>query len=157
MLRRKFFECLLRYKEDAGSSNSTMTWGKRLLHRLVLIVILSVAGSVLARAQAVSPGSESRLAAAAWADHAPRVDGTLDDPLWMTAPLISDFRQREPLETSPATEKTEVRIIYDARHVYFGIHCYDTVPPAIVATQLRRDLSMDFDDNFSIMIDTSSS
>src|SRR5205814_4001518 len=131
----------------------TMTWRKTLCHRSILIVILTAAASVLARAQVISPNSGTRLAAAAWTDHAPHIDGTLDDPLWMTAPLISDFRQREPLETSPATEKTEVRILYDARHVYFGIHCYDTVPSAVVATQLRRDLSVDFDDNFSIMID----
>src|SRR5712671_2591970 len=30
---------------------------------------------------------------------------------------------------------------------------YDGDPGAIVATQLRRDLSMDLDDNFAIMID----
>src|SRR5579864_6362574 len=132
-----------------------MTWGETVLHRFVLIVIFSVSGSVLARAQTISPDSGARLASAAWVEHAPRVDGTLDDPLWMTAPLIADFRQREPLETLPATEKTEVRILYDARHVYFGIHCYDSAPAAIVATQLRRDLSLDFDDNFAILIDPS--
>jgi len=81
------------------------------------------------------------------------MDGTLDDPIWQSAPVIGDFRQREPLETLPATEKTEVRILYDSRHVYFGIHCYDQSPKEIVATQLRRDLSVDLDDNFAIMID----
>ncbi len=44
-------------------------------------------------------------------------------------------------------------MLYDARHIYFGIHCYDKSPADIVATQLRRDLSMDLDDNFAIMID----
>ena len=67
--------------------------------------------------------------------------------------VISDFRQREPVETASATEKTEVRILYDARHVYIGIHCYDQSPSAIVSTQLRRDLTMDLDDNFAVMID----
>ncbi len=81
------------------------------------------------------------------------MDGTLDDPIWQAAEIVSDFRQREPQETSAASEKTEVRILYDARHVYFGIHCYDQTPSAIVATQLRRDLTMDLDDNFAIMID----
>src|SRR5438874_207647 len=117
-----------------------MTRGKMLLNRSILIVILTAAAGVLVRAQAVSPNSGARLAAAAWADHAPRIDGTLEDPLWMTAPLISDFRQREPEETATATEKTEVRILYDARHVYFGIHCYDSALAFIAATQLRRDL-----------------
>jgi hypothetical protein len=66
---------------------------------------------------------------------------------------VTDFRQREPLETQPVTEKTEVHILYDARHVYFGVHCYDHDPKAIIATQLRQDLSQDLDDNFAIVID----
>lgn len=69
------------------------------------------------------------------------------------APVISDFRQREPLETQPATEKTEVRILYDGRHIYIGVYCYDRNRQGIVATQLRRDLSQDLDDNFAVMID----
>ncbi len=93
------------------------------------------------------------MAAAVRAERAPRLDGTLEDPIWQTAPPITDFRQREPLETSPPTEKAEVRMLYDTRHIYFGIHCYDKAPAEIVATQLRRDLSMDLDDNFAIMID----
>jgi len=116
-----------------------------------LLAILIAAG--IAPAQTEAPSSVPRLAAAARAEHAPRRDGTLDDPIWQTAPPIDDFRQREPLETTAATEKTEVRILYDARRVYFGIHCYDTDPAEIVATQLRRDLSKDLDDNFAIMID----
>jgi hypothetical protein len=130
-----------------------MTCCPTLVCKLLLIAILGSAGSGLVQGQSISTGSGARLAAAAWAERAPRIDGTLDDPLWITAPLVSDFRQREPLETSPATEKTEVRILYDARHVYFGIHCFDSAPHALAATQLRRDLTMDLDDNFAILID----
>jgi len=104
------------------------------------------------RAQA--PADGSRIAGAARAELPPRLDGTLDDPLWASAPLISDFRQREPNETEPATENTEVRILYDSRHLYIGVHCYDSTPGAIVARQLRRDLSQDLDDNFAIAVDS---
>jgi len=86
-------------------------------------------------------------------DTVPKLDGTLDDPLWQSAKLISDFRQREPYEGEPATEKTEVRILYTRHAVYFGIHCYDSKPSAIVATELRRDVNQDLDDHFEIMID----
>jgi len=110
-------------------------------------------GSAMAPAQVDQQVLSARATSATRTDRAPRMDGTLDDPVWRTADLVSDFRQREPLETNPATEKTEVRILYDSHHVYFGIHCYDSDPGAIVATQLRRDLSMDLDDNFTIMID----
>ena len=123
----------------------------RLLRRvLCLVVVLTSFLSAYAQIPTVGP----RIARAARVDHPPRLDGTLEDPLWANAPLISDFRQREPLETQLATEKTEVRILYDARHLYVGVHCFDSAPQAIVATQLRRDLSQDFDDNFAMIIDS---
>ena len=97
------------------------------------------------------------MATAVRTDHAPKLDGTLDDPVWETARPVSDFRQREPLETQAPTERTEVRILYDARHIYFGISCDDNDPSGIVATQLLRDLSMDLDDNFAIILDPAQS
>ncbi len=127
-----------------------MTWGPRHTFACLCFFVLAVN---LASAQVDTSSSPQRTASAIRAQQAPRINGTLDDPIWQTAPVVTDFRQREPLETLPATEKTEVRILYDSRHVYFGIHCYDQTPSAIVATQLRRDLTMDLDDNFAIMID----
>ena len=84
----------------------------------------------------------------------PRLDGTLNDPLWKLAKPIDDFRQREPYEGEPATEKTEVRILYTRKAVFFGIHCYDSQPSRVVATELRRDAKQDLDDHFEIMIDS---
>jgi hypothetical protein len=86
-------------------------------------------------------------------DQAPKLDGTLDDPLWQSAKPIADFRQREPYEGGLPTEKTEVRVLYTRHAVYFGIHCYDSKPSGIVATELRRDVSQDLDDHFEMMID----
>ena len=125
----------------------------RLRFRAVaLTFIAAAAAATVASAQIQPQTGGTRVATAHRTDHAPRLDGTLDDPVWKTASPLDDFRQREPFETQPATERTEVRILYDARHIYFGVHCYES-PSGIVATQLRRDLSMDLDDNFTIMID----
>src|SRR6202162_2054692 len=87
-------------------------------------------------------------------DKAPKLDGTLIDPLWQLATPITDFRQREPDEGQAATEKTEVRILYTRHAVYFGIHCYDSEPSRIVATELRRDVSQELDDHFEVLIDS---
>jgi hypothetical protein len=128
-----------------------MAWGRlRICVSLVLAVLASAPNRLGAQTQ---PSDAARSATAIHTSQAPRLDGTLDDLIWQTAEPVTDFRQREPQETSAASEKTEVRILYDARHVYFGIHCYDQTPSAIIATQLRRDLTMDLDDNFAIMID----
>src|SRR5437899_10855301 len=94
----------------------------------------------------------NRNAQATAIEHPPNLDGTLDDPLWQSAIPITDFRQREPYEGEPPTEKTEVRILYTRHAVYFGIHCYDSQPSRIIATELRRDVSQELDDHFEILI-----
>jgi hypothetical protein len=83
------------------------------------------------------PQAEAYVAEAVAVEHAPKLDGTLDDPLWQSAKPIIDFRQREPHEGEAPTENTEVRILYTRHAVYFGIHCYDTDPSRIIATELR--------------------
>ena len=103
------------------------------------------------------PQVETRAAEAAAAvrvDHAPKLDGTLNDPLWQSAKPIADFRQQEPHEGQPATERTEVRILYTRHAVYFGIHCFDSDSSRIIASELRRDVSQDLDDHFEILIDS---
>ncbi len=100
------------------------------------------------------PQTEARVAEAVPVEHPPKLDGTLNDSLWLNAKPITDFRQREPHEGELATERTEVRILYTRHAVYFGIHCYDSEPSRIIATELRRDVSQDLDDHFEILIDS---
>jgi Domain of unknown function (DUF5916)/Carbohydrate family 9 binding domain-like len=100
------------------------------------------------------PQTEARVAEAVPVEHPPKLDGTLNDSLWLNAKPITDFRQREPHEGELPTEKTEVRILYTRHAVYFGIHCYDSEPSRIIATELRRDVIQDLDDHFEILIDS---
>jgi hypothetical protein len=85
---------------------------------------------------------------------APKMDGTLDDPLWQQATPITNFLQREPYEGQVPTEQTEVRILYTKHEVYFGIACHDSAVNGPVATQLRRDVTQELDDYFEIVIDS---
>jgi len=87
-------------------------------------------------------------------DRPPKLDGTLNDPLWQQATPITSFLQREPYEGQPPTERTEVRVLYTKHSVYFGIKCFDSEPKKIVATELRRDVSQNLDDYFEIVIDS---
>jgi hypothetical protein len=121
--------------------------------RVVLSICCAFAGATLNLNGQVKPATAPKVAVAVRTDHPPRLDGTLNDPLWSAAPVIGDFRQKEPLETQPATEQTEVRILFDSRHIYFGIRCRDDAPKSIVANELRRDLTQDLDDNFAVIID----
>ena len=84
----------------------------------------------------------------------PVLDGVLDEPVWQEASPVGQFRQRNPEEGSPATEKTEVRVIYSDTAIFFGVTCYDSQPDRITATQRARDADLEFDDKFSIILDT---
>jgi len=88
---------------------------------LLLAGVVSVAGQIPANAD-----PSARSVVAMHADKVPELDGTLEDAAWQDASLISSFRQREPFERQPATEKTEVKVLYDSRFLYFGIHCFDS-------------------------------
>jgi uncharacterized protein DUF5916 len=101
-----------------------------------------------------SSQQNDKIAEATRVDKSPRLDGTLNDPLWQLAKPITEFRQREPHEGEPPTETTEVRILYTRHAVYFGIYCHDSDPSRIIATELRRDVSQDLDDHFDILIDS---
>src|SRR5215470_10497251 len=96
-----------------------------------------------------------RTAQATRVEQAPKLDGSLDDPLWQQASSISNFVQREPFEGQQPTERTEVRILYTKHEVYFGIKCSDSEPGRIIATELRRDVPQELDDYFEIVIDSS--
>ena len=83
-----------------------------------------------------------------------RLDGRPDEPFWAAADSIDDFRQREPLEGAPASERTVVRAVRDADALYVGGRLYDSDMSALRATQLRRDGDLfDNDDEITVLID----
>src|SRR6266404_3408575 len=127
----------------------------RLAYGLLSLCLLLFQPSSANAEATPAKGESARISAEATpVEHAPKLDGTLNDPLWQSAKPIMEFRQREPHEGDPPTEKTEVRILYTRHAVYFGIHCYDSEPSRIIATELRRDVSQDLDDHFEILIDS---
>ena len=123
---------------------------------LVFVTICALRDSTLAqtveRPSQTTPGVQ--IAQAVRVEEPPKLDGTVDDPIWQQAVPIKDFRQKEPYEGQPATESTEVRILYTHKEIYFGIACHDSAPHVIVATQLRRDVTQELDDYFEIVIDS---
>jgi hypothetical protein len=82
-----------------------------------------------------------------------RVDGVLDEPAWAAAQPVGPLVQSVPNENSPATESTEIRVLYTASTLYVGILCRDRTPSAIVSTQLTRDAELESDDNVLVILD----
>src|SRR2546426_8217125 len=67
---------------------------------------------------------------------APRFDGTLDDPIWQRALASADFTQKAPEEGSAPTERTVLRVLYDAEALYVGFQCEQL--HALIAHRLSR-------------------
>ena len=85
----------------------------------------------------------------------PDIDGVLGENEWNGAAIIDAFTQQEPANGQPATERTEVKILYDAQRLYIAVHAFDSDPSAIIATEMRRDSPRILDeDNFQIILDT---
>ena len=88
-------------------------------------------------------------------EDAPSIDGRLDEAVWQTAAIIDTFTQQEPAEGEPASERTVVRLLYDARALYIGVEAFDSRPGGVIATEMRRDSPRLFDeDNFQFILDT---
>jgi hypothetical protein len=85
---------------------------------------------------------------------APAIDGTLDERVWLEAEALTGFVQAEPFEGEPASQLTEVRILYDDQAIYVGVVCYDGDPSSIVTTDTRRDPSLGEMDSFQMIFDT---
>ena len=85
----------------------------------------------------------------------PKIDGSLDDPIWEKAQPSGGFLQTHPDRGEPMTELTVVRILYDDENIYVGLQCYDSEPEKIVATEMRRDHNIwETNDYISCVFDT---
>jgi hypothetical protein len=89
-----------------------------------------------------------RAAQATRIEEPPIIDGELEET-WSRAEPLTGFIQAEPFEGQPATEKTEVRILYDDQALYIGVMCYDSDPSQIIVSD-RTLLGEPADGSFSL-------
>jgi hypothetical protein len=81
------------------------------------------------------------------------VDGKLDEDAWSKATPVTEFTQVDPKENEPATQRTEVRFLYDDEALYVGARMYEKNGAKDVVTRLvRRDADQE-SDYFEVVID----
>ncbi len=80
------------------------------------------------------------------------VDGRLDEAAWARAAVAGEFTQRDPNQGEPATEATELRLLYDDHALYVGVRLHDSEPGRIVRQLSRRDLEAETD-VFTLLLD----
>lgn len=87
-----------------------------------------------------------------------QLDGRLDEAIWRQAPVATGFTQEWPWRGQPARQRTEVRVLYDARFLYVGARMHhDRKLDGGRATVVRRLHRRDQDsqsDWFSVAIDS---
>jgi len=100
-------------------------------------------------------GSNARpVAQAISLETAPVVDGdVLNDPAWENAQAITGFSQIRPDEGQAATQRTEVFVGFTETTMHIAVVAYDSDPAAILATDSRRDSSLDDTDAFLFIVD----
>jgi len=69
----------------------------------------------------------------------PVIDGRLDESVWSTAPVATDFVQSSPRPATLASLKSEARVLMDDDALYIGVTYYDPDPRKIQAPLARRD------------------
>ena len=83
-----------------------------------------------------------------------RLDGQLDERVYQTIAPVTDFVQEEPNEGAPATEQTEVWVLFDGETIYVAARRWDSQPDQTVANEMRRDsYGMYGNDTFALMLD----
>ena len=84
---------------------------------------------------------------------APIVDGDLSDPVWARMRPFTEFRQKLPNVGAPATQRTEVRVLYDDNNLYVAVYAFDSVPGDIVMRSMERDGPLFLGDAISVRLD----
>jgi hypothetical protein len=79
------------------------------------------------------------------------IDGKLDEDAWKL-PGTTKFFQQNPNQGEPASEKTEVWMVYDDNAVYIAAKLYDSHPDSILNNLSRRDYST-VADAFQVYLD----
>ncbi len=87
--------------------------------------------------------------------NAPKINGKLDDPAWRNLDVAKDFSQISPNNGTPERihQRTEVKICYDNKNIYFGVMMYDNAPDSILKELSKRDEENKNYDAFGIWLE----
>jgi hypothetical protein len=130
-----------------STGSRTKAWRVLVLSPILCTTVASSLGK-----QAPVPTKEIK---AVRVDEPPKVDGEFDDPVWIGVERARDFIQTEPNTGEPASEPTEVRMVFTEKSLFFAVQCFDSAAPqGLVVTDVKKDFSTRDSDVFEIMLDT---
>ncbi|UOQ97326.1 carbohydrate binding family 9 domain-containing protein [Hymenobacter sp. 5317J-9] len=129
------------------------------LRSFILLALLAISWPA-ARAQAPAAAPASAAAAAPRRQlqavritEAPKLDGLLDEAVWQTAPIATQFYEYEPKPGGREKYPTEVRVLYDDAAIYVGAVMHDISPDSVLRELSARD-NLGNSDWFGVFFDT---
>ena len=79
------------------------------------------------------------------------IDGILDEAIWTSTKLIHADNKKFPNNIGEAKRKTEVRLTFDDKNIYFAFKVYDS--GTAIIKSLKRDVGHDGNDGIGIILD----
>ena len=125
----------------------------------VLVLMVSVLGVGRMAAQAVTSTTNvsqdsERKALASRIDAPPVIDGILREGVWTDGVEITGFTQREPFTGEVASERTEIKVLFDDGAIYVGVWAFDRDANAIIPGDRIRDTELSNSDAVVLAFDT---
>jgi len=110
---------------------------------------------VAVRSYPIDPETEPRPLLRAIRTDAPiRLDGRLDEAVWLLADSATDFITALPRVGWPASERTVARVLIDDDNLYVGAYLYDSEPGRLYSPGLEQDFPTHDADLFGVTLDT---
>ena len=116
---------------------------KPFLLLLPLLAVLSLKAQEITRKQMNAVRTEGGI----------KIDGVLNESDWMKATPADNFIQKELTPGAPATQKTEVRVLYTDKAIFIGAQLFDQQPDSILKELTLRD-KIGNTDYFGVLLDT---
>ena len=138
-----------------GSGKTLATWPADVETARLMRILATLSAALAFLVVFVAPAEavERPQVAAVRATGTLRVDGVLDETDWARATPVTDFRLIENREGEAPSESTEVRVLLDDTHIYFGFRCWNRGPGAIRASLAPRDQILELD-QIGVALDT---
>jgi hypothetical protein len=83
-----------------------------------------------------------------------KLDGRLDEPIWLSADSIASLTQVTPVEGGPAASRTVIRVLASDRELVFGIVAYGAPGIPITSFTKGRDTDPSDEDYLLLVLDT---
>ncbi len=88
----------------------------------------------------------------AHADEVMNIDGYLDESVWDKYSYADSFYQYFPVDSTQAVYQSEVRMVFDEKHLYISVVCHSAGDDYTTPT-LKRDYRAGGNDNITFLID----